>query len=192
METILWSYLIVISFCSFIVVDLSDFNWEDDVSSPLYQSIEYIETSKAIQAKNTHLPLLNSKVAVKKMVLKHSVDGISREAIRELKLLQELRHPNVVTVYDSYIKHDNLYMVMEVLPNDLERLVRQGNITLTQGHIKTILTMILKGIGHLHFKNIMHRDLKPANVLMAPDGTMKIADFGGAKLAGSPDRRYVH
>lgn len=126
------------------------------------------------------------------MVLKDFTDGVSRESIRELKLLQEVRHPNVVSVYDSYIKHDNLYMVMEVLPNDLEKLIRDGRLTLTQAHIKTILAMILKGMAHIHFKNIMHRDLKPANVLMAPDGTMKIADFGGAKLAGSPDRRCVN
>jgi len=147
--------------------------------------------TKCRTIENDRYPSLGQDVALKKMVLKSDTNGISREAIRELKLLREVHHANIVNVYDAYIQDDNMYMVMELLPNDLERIIRDARIQLSAAHIKTYMMMILQGMAHLHSKGIMHRDLKPANVLMALDGTMKIADFGGAKIAGSPDRRYV-
>uniref|UniRef100_A0A0A9WLW6 [RNA-polymerase]-subunit kinase n=2 Tax=Lygus hesperus TaxID=30085 RepID=A0A0A9WLW6_LYGHE len=124
------------------------------------------------------------------MYLRDSTIGFSMESVRELKLLQEIHHPNIISVYHVYIRHDNLCMVMECLPNDLEKFINNANIILTQSHIKCIMMMILKGVAKLHEMYIMHRDLKPSNILIAEDGTLRIADFGGAKFAGSPNRKF--
>lgn len=83
-------------------------------------------------------------------------------------------------------------MVIEFCITDLEEVIRDRSILITPAEIKCCLKMILEGMVALHDKYILHRDLKPANILVGLDGQLKIADFGLARIHGSPERQLTH
>lgn len=91
-------------------IDLEDY-WEDETINPLYNSHEYTCTFPYYTNSENFIPPKNTQVAVKKMYLQDSTIGFSMESVRELKLLQEIHHPNIVSVYHVYIRNDNLCMV---------------------------------------------------------------------------------
>ena len=131
-------------------------------------------------------------VAIKKIRLRDAKEGLSMEAIREIKLLQELSHPNVLKLLDIFSHHSNINLVLEYMTGDLEGLIRsraKAQQPLSAGDIKAYMKMILQGMQHCHERWILHRDMKPGNLLLGTDGSIKLADFGLAKIYGSPDRR---
>lgn len=126
-------------------------------------------------------------VAIKKIRLKSCHEGLSMDAIREIKLLQELDHPNIMTVLDIYNNNSNVHIVMDLCPVDLEKVITCDK-AMNTGDIKQFMRMVLLGVGNCHENWIVHRDLKPANFLLDDDGQLRLADFGLAKIYGSPDR----
>jgi len=134
-------------------------------------------------------------VAVKKIKIGNKVealDGINRTALREIKLLQELRHENLIGLLDVFGHKSNISLVYDFMDTDLEVIIKDKDIVLTQSHIKAYMIMTLKGIEYLHRMWVLHRDLKPNNLLVNRNGVLKIGDFGLAKCFGSPSREYTH
>lgn len=134
-------------------------------------------------------------VAVKKIKIggKSEVrDGINRTALREIKLLQELSHPNIIGLRDVLGHKSNISLIFDFMDTDLEVIIRDPSILLTPGHIKAYSIMALQGIEYLHRNWILHRDLKPNNLLLDRNGVLKITDFGLAKAFGSPNRVLTH
>uniref|UniRef100_A0A8B9DG72 Cyclin-dependent kinase 7 n=1 Tax=Anser cygnoides TaxID=8845 RepID=A0A8B9DG72_ANSCY len=78
------------------------------------------------------------------------------------------------------------------METDLEVIIKDSSIVLTQAHIKAYMLMTLQGLEYLHQHWILHRDLKPNNLLLDENGVLKLADFGLAKSFGSPNRVYTH
>ncbi|TQD69304.1 hypothetical protein C1H46_045163 [Malus baccata] len=78
------------------------------------------------------------------------------------------------------------------METDLEAVIRDRNIFLSPADIKSYLQMTLKGLAVCHKKWVLHRDMKPNNLLIGPNGQLKLADFGLARIFGSPDRRFTH
>ncbi|XP_065595900.1 cyclin-dependent kinase 7 isoform X3 [Cyrtonyx montezumae] len=78
------------------------------------------------------------------------------------------------------------------METDLEVIIKDTSIVLTQSHIKAYMLMTLQGLEYLHQQWILHRDLKPNNLLLDEHGVLKLADFGLAKSYGSPNRVYTH
>jgi len=78
-------------------------------------------------------------------------------------LLPELHHPNVLRLYEIFMHHSNIHLVLECMSGDLEQLLRglaaQGR-TLSPADVKAYIRMILQGVEHCHQQWIMHRDLK--------------------------------
>jgi serine/threonine protein kinase len=97
---------------------------------------------------------------------------------REIRLTQELKHPQLVEVLDSGVQSDSLFIVMELVEGeDLAKVLkRRGRLAAREG--ARIVGLTASGLAHLHSLNVLHRDVKPDNILLASDGRIKLADYG--------------
>ena len=123
-------------------------------------------------------------VAVKVFKIRTVEDQVLREHFnRELKALTSLRHPNVVELLDwgTDDGKQNPYIVLEWLVPDLFEAAKAGRF-LDWPVLAPVALDVLKGLAAVQQTGTLHRDLKPENVLLAPDGTAKVADFGISKL----------
>jgi cyclin-dependent kinase 7 len=131
-------------------------------------------------------------VAIKKVRMGNYKDGVSVTALREIKLLQEIKHPNVIALVDVFASRANVNMVLEYCLTDLEEVVKDRSVILTPAEIKCCMQQILLGTAACHAAYTLHRDLKPSNILVGADGRLKLADFGLARVHGSPNPRLTH
>ncbi|ULU10760.1 hypothetical protein L5515_000854 [Caenorhabditis briggsae] len=134
-------------------------------------------------------------VAIKKIKLgsrEEAKDGINRTAIREIKLLKEIHHDNIITLRDVIGHRTSIQLVFDFMDTDLEHVVKDQSIILSPSHIKNITMQMLLGMEFLHTHWILHRDLKPNNLLLNNMGRVKVTDFGLARFFGSPNRNYTH
>lgn len=136
--------------------------------------------------------LTGQTVAIKKIRLGNQKEGLNFTALREIKLLKELKHPNIIELIDAFPDKGNLHLVFEYMRTDLESVIRDRNIFLSPADIKSYMLMTLKGLAFCHRKWVLHRDMKPNNLLIGEKGQLKLADFGLARIFGSPDRRFTH
>jgi cyclin-dependent kinase 1 len=143
---------------------------------------------KGRNKKNGHV------VALKKIRLTAEEEGVPSTAIREISLLKELQHPNVVKLEDIVHQENKLYLVFEFLQYDLKRYLDTipVGVTLDAMLVKSYTYQILIGICHCHCRRVLHRDLKPQNLLIDKKGAIKLADFGLARAFGIPVRMYTH
>jgi cyclin-dependent kinase 7 len=135
------------------------------------------------------------QVAIKKIkVQKEYQDGIAPDAVRELKYLQELRHPNIISLLSVFSSKDqNINLVLELLPGgDLETLIRDvAHVRYGAADIKAWMGMLTRAIWFCHDNRVLHRDIKPNNLLIAADGEVKLADFGLARSFADPGYRMT-
>ncbi|KAL3651899.1 Cyclin-dependent kinase D-1 [Castilleja foliolosa] len=131
-------------------------------------------------------------VAIKKIRLGKQKEGVNFTALREIKLLKELKDPYIIELIDAFPHKGNLHLVFEFMETDMEAVIRDRNIFLSPADIKSYIKMTLKGLAFCHRKWVLHRDMKPNNLLIGPGGQLKLADFGLARLFGSPGRRFTH
>eukprot|EP01084_Bolivina_argentea_P170921 296148_1 len=130
----------------------------------------------------------NEIVAIKKLRNASDSNGISMETIREIYMLRELQHENIIKIIDIFGQSDNLYIIMPFAIGDLENIIKNKDILLTSSHIKQYMKMLFSGVEYIHNKFILHRDLKPSNCLILPNNTLQISDFGLSREYGSPNR----
>lgn len=131
-------------------------------------------------------------VALKKIKLEAEDEGVPSTAIREISLLKELHHPNVVRLLEVIHSENRLYLVFEFLDMDLKKHMDVVKDGLTMPTIKSYLYQLLAGVAFCHSHRVLHRDLKPQNLLISNKGEMKLADFGLARAFGIPIRTYTH
>ncbi|KAL8382929.1 hypothetical protein RB595_006617 [Gaeumannomyces hyphopodioides] len=131
-------------------------------------------------------------VAIKMIkVQKEYTDGMPPDAVRELKHLQELSHPNIITLHAVYSSNSqNVCLVLEYIPlGDLETLIRDTEGVIYGGaDIKAWMGMLTRAVWFCHENFVLHRDIKPNNLLIAADGEVKLADFGLARSFADPHR----
>ncbi|KAG3035001.1 hypothetical protein PC121_g2527 [Phytophthora cactorum] len=132
-----------------------------------------------------HLPT-GEIVAIKKIQNVFSDPIDAKRILRELCILRQLRHPNIVQIREIIAPLDmdhfqDLFVVFEYLPSDLEKLLHSPQF-LTAEHLRWLLLDLLKALKYMHSAEIVHRDLKPANVLLnLSPVAIKICDFGLAR-----------
>ncbi|BFF91556.1 cyclin-dependent kinase 2 [Drosophila madeirensis] len=136
--------------------------------------------------------LTGQDVALKKIRLEGEAEGVPSTAIREISLLKNLRHQNVVQLFDVVISGNNLYMIFEYLNMDLKKLMDKKKDVFTPQLIKSYMYQILDALCFCHTNRILHRDLKPQNLLVDTAGKIKLADFGLARAFNVPMRPYTH
>lgn len=131
-------------------------------------------------------------IALKKIRLEAEDEGIPSTAIREISLLKELQHPNIVRLYDVVHTERKLTLVFEFLDQDLKKYLDVCDGGLDLPILKSFLYQLLAGVAYCHHHRVLHRDLKPPNLLINREGQLKLADFGLARAFGIPVRSYTH
>jgi hypothetical protein len=108
-----------------------------------------------------------------------------RRFLREIQLHASLAHPNIASVHNAFSTRLGLVMAMELVEGEsLETILQRGRVRLEAG-IEYIL-QVLSALGHAHANSVLHRDVKPGNIVIAPNGTVKLTDFGLARQAANP------
>jgi cyclin-dependent kinase 7 len=129
-------------------------------------------------------------VAVKKIKSVNPDEGVNFTAVREIKLLREFKHENIIELVDVFSTPDQaVCLVYECATTDLEKILGNKSIPISLADMKQHLSSLLCAINACHDRWILHRDLKPDNMLFLKDGTMKLADFGLARMYGTPKQR---
>ncbi|KAG2608417.1 mitogen-activated protein kinase 12-like [Panicum virgatum] len=127
------------------------------------------------------------RVAIKKIndVFEHVSDAT--RILREIKLLQLLRHPDIVEIKHIMLppsrrEFQDIYVVFELMESDLHQVIK-ANDDLTPEHHQFFLYQLLRALKYIHAANVFHRDLKPKNILANSDCKLKICDFGLARAS---------
>lgn len=136
----------------------------------------------------------NETIALKKIRLEQEDEGVPSTAIREISLLKEMQHGNIVSLRDVVHSEKRLYLVFEYLDLDLKKHMDScPEFSKDPRLIKMFLHQILRGIAYCHSHRILHRDLKPQNLLIDRcTNALKLADFGLARAFGIPVRTFTH
>ncbi|KAG6333772.1 hypothetical protein ID866_5320 [Astraeus odoratus] len=134
---------------------------------------------KVYKARNT---ITNVHVALKRIRMEAERDGFPVTAMREIKLLQSLRHQNVVRLYEMMVSNGSVFMVFEYMDHDLTGVLSQTQFMFSEANLKSLCSQMLSGLAYLHHKGVIHRDIKGSNILINNRGELKLADFGLARF----------
>ncbi len=131
-------------------------------------------------------PHLDRKVAIK--TIRHHdltpalMEAYERRFLTEARSVARLNHPHIVRVFDAGQSGSDTFLVMEYVQGiNLKHCLRYG-VQFTPAGAARILVDVLDAVGHAHGQKIIHRDIKPENILMDAAGTLKLTDFGIAKI----------
>lgn len=135
-------------------------------------------------------------VALKKILMHNEKDGFPITALREIKLLKLLSHPNILRLEEMAVEHAQkstdkrkraiMYMVTPYMDHDLSGLLENPDVHFTEPQVKCYMLQLLEGTRYLHDQHILHRDMKAANLLINNKGILQIADFGLARHYDEP------
>lgn len=131
-------------------------------------------------------------VALKKIRLEPEDEGIPPTSFREITILRQLNHPNIVSLKSVINREDSLTLVIEYLDRDLKYMMETTKAKLSPGIVKSYAYQMLSGLCYCHCHRIIHRDMKPANLLLNKQGELKICDFGLARTITFPMKAYTH
>jgi len=131
-------------------------------------------------------------IAIKKIKIDLENEGIPSTALREITILRELQHPNIIELKDVICNNNKLYLLFEFAEYDLRKYLEEfEHKNLEEETIKSFLYQILDALAYCHSKKIIHRDLKPQNILLTKNLKIKIGDFGLARVFSIPIRPYT-
>ncbi|KAJ2641985.1 kinase subunit of RNA polymerase II carboxy-terminal domain kinase I, partial [Coemansia sp. RSA 1694] len=121
-------------------------------------------------------------VALKRMRVDMDREGFPITAMREIRLLKQLRHPNITQVLDVVPASGNaICVVMEYMDYDLSGLISHPQWDPEPAHKKSLMHQLLEGLDFMHTRGILHRDIKGSNLLVNQQGQVKYVDFGLAR-----------
>ncbi|MBI4376295.1 MAG: CHASE2 domain-containing protein [Elusimicrobia bacterium] len=135
-------------------------------------------------------PKINRMVAIKTMALEEGGEGESLKQVkerffREAESAGTLNHPNIVRIFDAGEEQDVAYIAMELLDgHDLTRFTSKEGLLPTQQAMEYV-AIVADALDYAHAQGIVHRDIKPANLMLLKDGTLRVADFGIARITAS-------
>ncbi|MEO5890831.1 MAG: protein kinase [Ferruginibacter sp.] len=137
--------------------------------------------------------MLGREVALKMLHPQLTVEPQFLERFKkEARILAQLLHPNIAVIYNFIEQGGNHFMVIEYVEGtSLDDLLKKYRI-LPAEFVVPVFIQALEGLQHAHRKNIFHRDIKPANLMITEDGTLKLMDFGIAKVAGEQKMTQVN
>src|SRR5258708_6302489 len=134
--------------------------------------------------------VLERAVGVKTVNMALERDGSDKFEARfyqEARAAGSLNHPNIVTVYDVGKAGDVAYIAMEFIEGEELRTLLSEGKSLAVEKAVSIAAQVADGLSYAHQHGVVHRDIKPANIMVAPNGPVKITDFGIARMRSSSD-----
>ena len=148
-----------------------------------YEILELIGTGGMALVYKARCHRLNRYVAIK--ILKEDLAGdeeFRRRFHIESQAVGMLSHPNIVAVYDVSRSENTEYIVMELIEGiTLKQYINRKGL-LNWKEALHFATQVTKALSHAHSRGIIHRDIKPHNIMILKDGSIKVADFGIARL----------
>ena len=131
-------------------------------------------------------PVLDRRVAIKQMTAEIADNEELRQRFYvEARAAARLNHPNIITIHELQEASGEIFMIMELLEGkSLAALVQAKPVPLSLEATLDVMAQVCDGLDYAHQKAIVHRDIKPANLFLTPSGTVKILDFGIARLGG--------
>ncbi|KAF7292906.1 Protein kinase domain-containing protein [Mycena indigotica] len=129
-----------------------------------------------------------SEIVALKEIHLDAEEGTPSTAIREISLLKELKHVNILRLHDVIHSETKLTLVFEFCDSDLKKYMDQHGTrgALEPTIVRNFMFQILKGTHFCHENQVLHRDLKPQNLLINRKGELKLGDFGLARAFGVP------
>ncbi|NXB12858.1 CDKL2 protein, partial [Cnemophilus loriae] len=130
-------------------------------------------------------------VAVKKFLESDDDAAVRKIALREIKLLKQLRHENLVNLLDVCKRKKRWYLVFEFVDHTVLDDLEASPSGLDYDRVRKYLFQIMRGIAFCHSHNIIHRDIKPENILVSQSGVVKLCDFGFARPLATSGEVYT-
>jgi serine/threonine-protein kinase len=158
----------------------------DDIHNMVGQKIGHIEVLSIIRAGGIgavylgHDTTLQRHVAVKVLHSRHRLQRDARlRFMREARVLSQLAHPNICSVFDYVEGEDCDYLIMELIKGrSLQQAIAEG---LSESDKLSIARQLIDVLVAVHGRGVIHRDLTPDNIMVTPEGTVKVLDFGLAR-----------
>jgi serine/threonine-protein kinase len=132
-------------------------------------------------------PKINRSVAIKTLRFEEDMDETQTKSVkerffREAESAGNLTHPNIIRIFDAGEDQDVAYIAMELLDgHDLKECCEKAKL-LPMEKVIDIVAQVAGGLDYAHKQGVVHRDIKPANIMMLKDGTLRITDFGIARI----------
>jgi len=140
---------------------------------------EHVQLGRKVAIKALHAQLVNNQ-------------SIRTRFKNEASTMAHLQHPNIVALYDYLEAPDGLFLIMEYVEGTpLDEYIRNISGPIPADRAVPMFTQILEGFKYAHGMGVVHRDIKPSNILIAKDGSMKILDFGIAKLVNEAGNKLT-
>ena len=130
-------------------------------------------------------------VAIKKFKESEQDEQVRKTALREVRILKQLRHDNIVSLIEVFRRKKRLYLVFEYVESTLLEELERRPEGLEPLSVKKVMWQLVRGLEYLHSHQVIHRDVKPENLLLSRTGILKLCDFGFARTLGTPGTRYT-
>jgi len=139
--------------------------------------------------KNTHY-MVALKVLFKDELLKYNME---HQILREIEIQTHLMHPNILHMHTYFSDECKIYFVLEFAAGGelYKHLQSQPHHRFPEKIAASYICQVMSGIEYCHKNNVIHRDIKPENILLAADGSIKLADFGWSVHAPSNRRKTM-
>jgi serine/threonine protein kinase len=118
-------------------------------------------------------------------------DSTADQAQCEVQIHKSVRHQHIIDYVDSFTEEDTVYLVLDIANhgNLKEHLDRQPSKRLSEDERKSLFRQLVSAVNYLHINNIYHGDLKPHNILLDDDNSLRLCDFGSARIVTERSKR---
>jgi len=130
-------------------------------------------------------------VAIKKFKESDEDEQVRKTALREVRLLKQLTHDNIVSLIEVFRRKGKLYLVFEFVESTILEEIEKFPSGIGKHDVKRRVFQLLRAIEYCHQNNIIHRDIKPENLLVSRHGILKLCDFGFARPLGGAGCHYT-